>query len=145
MSSFTDCLIVSPLPDGSRWVIRKEFYYYVSDKNSEDIVTVPSGFVTDFASVPRVFWKILPKWGKYGNAAVIHDYLYVTKERSRKESDKIFLDGMAVLGVPKWKRYAMYYSVRTFGALSYGESGLFLKVEEEKEEINKINLINYVI
>jgi hypothetical protein len=143
MSSFTEKLLVSPLSDGKRWVIRKEFSFYVGKEEDNDIVTVPPGFITDFASIPKAFWSIAPKWGKYGNAAVIHDYLYASKERSRKKSDKIFLEGMMVLNVPTWKRYAMYYAVRLCGKLSYGKPKALLVVSEEKEEINKIDLQIY--
>lgn len=143
MSSFTEKLLVSPLTDGKRWVIRKEFYFYVGEEEDNDLITVPPGFVTDFASIPRVFWKIIPKWGKYGHAAVIHDFLYATKDKSRKESDKIFLEGMVIFGVPVWKRYAMYYAVRLCGKLSYGKPKVSLVVSEETEEINKINMQIY--
>jgi hypothetical protein len=40
-----------------------------------DTLTVPTGFVTDFATVPRVLvWKTLP-YGPYTRAAVLHDWL----------------------------------------------------------------------
>ncbi|EEA3737075.1 DUF1353 domain-containing protein [Salmonella enterica] len=39
--------------------------------------------------------------------------------RTKKEADKIFLDGMTVLGVPKWKRTVMYWAVRLFGRGDY--------------------------
>ena len=32
--------------------------------------------MTDFASVPPVFRSLVSNWGKHGNAAVLHDYLY---------------------------------------------------------------------
>src|SRR5262245_57983090 len=34
-------------------------------------VDVPAGFVTDFASVPRIFWSVLPRDGKYTYPAII--------------------------------------------------------------------------
>lgn len=39
---------------------------------------VPKGFVTDFASVPEILQGLIPPTGRYGKAAVIHDYLYRT-------------------------------------------------------------------
>jgi len=39
-------------------------------------VTVPAGFVTDLASVPRLLWAIVPRDGLYNGAAVVHDFLY---------------------------------------------------------------------
>jgi hypothetical protein len=79
------------------------------------IIDVPQGFETDFASVPRLFWRIVPPWGRYSPAAVVHDYLYHTSKVSRKEADGIFLELMARLAVPRWKRYVMYWAVRLFG------------------------------
>ncbi|HCH8504641.1 TPA: DUF1353 domain-containing protein, partial [Salmonella enterica] len=75
--------------------------------------------ITDLASVPRIFWTPLPPDGKYAKAAIIHDYLYDNALRTKKEADRIFLDGMTVLGVPKWKRTVMYWAVRLFGQGRY--------------------------
>ncbi|EKB5615074.1 DUF1353 domain-containing protein, partial [Salmonella enterica] len=67
----------------------------------------------------RIFWTILPPDGKYAKAAIIHDWMYDNALRTKKEADKIFLDGMTVLGVPKWKRVIMYWAVRWFGRGRY--------------------------
>ena len=45
-------------------------FSYIS---SRGVVTVPAGFDTDGASVPRVFWSVLDPFGPYFKAAVIHD------------------------------------------------------------------------
>ncbi|ECI5749343.1 DUF1353 domain-containing protein, partial [Salmonella enterica subsp. enterica] len=100
------------------WRVYEPFEFYLSDDNS-DIISVPAGFVTDLASVPRLFWTLLPPDGKYAKAAIIHDYLYDNALRTKKEADLIFLDGMTVLGVPKWKRTIMYWAVRLFGRGMY--------------------------
>lgn len=120
MSAFTENLIVSPLPNGKTWVLRKAFSFYVGEKEDNEIIEVPIGFITDFASVPRVFWWILPKWGKYGNAAVIHDYLYWIQDKTKYpkvKADKIFLEGMEVLKVGKSKAKLMYNAVKYCGKL----------------------------
>ena len=122
MSKFTKTLLVSPLSDGYRWVIRDEFSYDVGELGSGDTIYVPLNFVTDFASVPRVLWWLFPKWGIYGNAAVIHDWLYWDQYKKRKTSDDIFLEAMEVLGVPKWKRYLLYQSVRIFGWFAWNSN-----------------------
>lgn len=77
--------------------------------------------IADLASVPRIFWTLLPPDGKYAKAAIIHDYLYDNALRTKKEADLIFLDRMTVLGVPKWKRIVMYLAVRWFGRGMYGK------------------------
>lgn len=115
MSRFTSVLLVSPLSDGRTWVIRSEFGYDVGAEDSGDTIDVPVKFRTDFASTPRFLWVIFPPWGKYGNAAVIHDFLYWTQTRPRCECDHIFLEAMGVLGVAQWTRYAMFLAVRLFG------------------------------
>ncbi|EMC1696318.1 DUF1353 domain-containing protein [Salmonella enterica] len=101
-----------------RWRVYEPFEFYLSDDNS-DVIEVPAGFVTDLATIPRIFWTILPPDGKYAKAAIIHDWMYDNALRTKKEADKIFLDGMTVLGVPKWKRAVMYQAVRLFGRGNY--------------------------
>ncbi|EJM1835421.1 DUF1353 domain-containing protein [Salmonella enterica] len=117
MSKFTTPAILEMLGHYN-WRVHEPFAFYLSDDNS-DVISVPAGFVTDLASVPRVFWTLLPPDGKYAKAAIIHDYLYDNALRTKKEADKIFLDGMTVLGVPKWKRTIMYWAVRLFGRGMY--------------------------
>ncbi len=119
MSVFTELLVVSPLSDGKTWVILRPFSYDVGNIGSGDTVKVRTGFMTDFASIPRLLWIFLPRWGKYGNAAVIHDWLYWTQKRSRKKADGIMLEGMRVLKVPAWQKYSIYIAVRVFGLLAW--------------------------
>ena len=83
---------------------------------------VPAGFVTDFASVPRIFWRLIgPPTGygrdaAYGKAAVIHDFLYFTPgTRSRQDCDDVFLEAMTDLGVSKARRTLMHLAVRVGG------------------------------
>ena len=115
MSRFTEPLVVTPRPDGETWVVLSDFGYEIGEEGSGNEINVNIGFHTDFASIPRPLWIFLPRWGKYGNAAVIHDYLYWEQPRSRKEADKILLEGMVVLQVGYIKRYAIYWAVRFAG------------------------------
>jgi hypothetical protein len=119
MSRFTDILLVSPLADGRTWVIMREFGYDVGAEGSADRIAVPVGFQTDFASIPRPFWIVLPKWGQYGNASIIHDWLYWDQRRPRAVADAVFLEGMEVLGVNAPVRYTIYAAVRFFGSLAW--------------------------
>ncbi len=119
MSRFTDVLLVSPLADGSTWVIMRDFGYDVGAEASGDHIEVAVGFQTDFATIPRPFWIILPKWGRYGNATVIHDWLYWTQARPRPQADAIFLEAMGVLGVSGAVKYTLYWAVRLFGGLAW--------------------------
>lgn len=76
-------------------------------------ITVPAGFETDLASVPRFFWRWFPPAGDYAAAAVVHDWFYRHPSGiSRFLADAIFRDLMAALGVPAWKRWLMWAAVR---------------------------------
>ncbi|UCG89169.1 MAG: DUF1353 domain-containing protein [Gemmatimonadota bacterium] len=119
MSRFTDALVVTPLADGKTWIVLRDFGYDVGAEGSEDRIDVAIGFQTDFASIPRVFWAVLPRWGRYGNAAVIHDWLYWCQDRSRREADRIFLEGMGVLSVGYFTRWVIYLAVRWFGWIAW--------------------------
>ena len=118
MSSFTERLIVSKL-DKKFWTVERKFTYHVGDEDSIEFITVPFGFITDFASVPRIFWSVLPPDGEYTQAAVLHDYMYNEKLYERKICDDIFLEAMTVLKVPGWKRRIIYYAVRMFGGFCF--------------------------
>jgi hypothetical protein len=84
------------------------------------IIEVPAGFETDYASVPRFFWRLLPPWGQHGKAAVLHDFLYRQASGvSKVVADAVFVDAMSSLGVPWWQRMAMFWAVALFGRSSY--------------------------
>lgn len=108
------------------WIVKKEFRYYVDgDKNK--VVIVPRGFLTDGASVPRLFWGIIPPWGKYGQAVVLHDYLCeiggywnygVWETIQRKDADLIFKSALEELGVKSPTRWLMYAAVSLYTKLA---------------------------
>lgn len=78
-------------------------------------VTVPKGFVTDFASIPQLFWSALRPDGEYAYAAVIHDYLYWYPKTTRQNADLIFLLAMKEFGVSSWVANPIHQAVRRFG------------------------------
>ena len=77
-------------------------------------ICVPEGFITDFASVPRLLWWLFPPSGAYNRATVVHDYLCTQDTCSRFMADAVFREAMRELGVPRWRRVAMYYAVRAY-------------------------------
>ena len=83
-------------------------------------ITAPGGFETDFASVPRLFWRIVPPGGPYAGATVVHDWLYLNRIGNRKDADRVFLEGMKAAGVSAWRRNIMFRAVRTFGRGGWG-------------------------
>lgn len=111
-------LILHPLVNGEKNELYQEYVYEINGYQ----IKVPQGFVTDLASVPRIFWSIFPPFGKYTPAAIVHDFLYSKYNITginRTLADKIFLFIMEELGVGYLKRKAMYQAVRSFGERSW--------------------------
>lgn len=94
-------------------------------------VEVPVGFVTDLASIPRIFWSELRPDGDYAHAAVIHDYLYWTQTLPRDRADEIFRFEMQDLRVQNRTIAAIYRAVRVFGGSAW-DNNARLKVNGEK-------------
>lgn len=112
MNYFKDELFVKHI-DGRMWEVLKDFSYQVKAK---EVITVPKGFVCDFASIPRMFWSIIGHpTGKYGKAAIIHDFCYRRHLYPRKRCDEIFLEAMKILNVNIVRAKLMYRFVRSFG------------------------------
>ena len=110
-------LMVTPLSDGKTWEVVEDYQILLPIVFSLQKLTVPKGFQFDFASTPKFLWRFFPPaTGKYREPSAIHDYLYASGITTRLESDKIFLHLMKEAGVPKWKRYIMYWAVRLFGS-----------------------------
>jgi hypothetical protein len=107
--------------DGRTWQVAEAFSYHA--QHPLTTITVPMGFITDFASIPRALWAILPPTGKYGKAAVIHDYLYNRANYqgwTKAMADRVFYDAMGELGVPQVQRWLMWQAVRMFGKGNFG-------------------------
>ncbi len=139
MSSFTSPLVVTPLEDGRNWKLVLPFRYHVGTRYSKDVIAVPVGFRTDFASIPKFLLVILPLWAKFNKAPILHDFLYRTNGKwkhsvvnwvnnypyncDRKQADKIFLEAMLIAWrdkkIGKFVAYLEYYGVRLFGWMAW--------------------------
>lgn len=93
--------------------LEQDFRFY----SSKGLITVKAGFVTDGASIPKVFQNILGPFGEYFQSALVHDWNYSPNNTiyTRRECDDLFLEGMEYLEVPFITRKAIYYAVRMFG------------------------------
>tara|TARA_B100000902_G_C26689821_1_gene611922 strand:- start:71 stop:556 length:486 start_codon:yes stop_codon:yes gene_type:complete len=134
-----------------KWVLGRELSYTTKDITADEVkalqgvgvkvkretnktetITVPKGFVTDLASVPRAMWWLIAPFD-VARAAIVHDLLYKTIRQYRwkmkdKEdadliakakvvSDKVFLLVMhdAEPSVAGWKKYCSWKAVDLFG------------------------------
>lgn len=112
------------------WSLIPGFRYYVGFENSNEYINVPTGFITDGATIPRVLWWLLPPIGEYSQATTLHDYLCrvysvtvivngveVEKTITRKQIDKILDESLGVLEVTPWKRKAIMAGVNLYRIL----------------------------
>ena len=85
-----------------------------------DTFVVPTGFVTDLASVPQFMMWLIPPYGAYTEAAILHDYLIVhlinhpepALRVPSRDVDGIFRRVMHDLGTPWMDRWTMWAAVR---------------------------------
>ena len=117
---FRDFVKVSPFADGDHWFLTEALAYDVFDTGM--VVIVPRGFVTDFASVPRPFWSLLPRWGKYGPPAVVHDFLYWDQGCSREQADRIMMLAMKESGVGWFRTGLIHAALRVGGAFAWSSN-----------------------
>jgi|SRR3990167_1454751 len=101
----------------SEWEVMEKLVYH-SDLLGSDVV-VSSGFVTDFASVPRFPIAYTLYGDRAHREGVVHDYLYQTHLTTKAIADKIFLEAMKARGKPLWVRWPMYLGVLIGGGHAY--------------------------
>jgi hypothetical protein len=91
-------------------------------RGRQDTFVVPAGFRTDFASVPRVVVWLIPRFGRYTPAAVLHDWLVTTGldtgAVSSRDADGIFRRVLREQDVPPVRRWLMWCGVRWGATLS---------------------------
>lgn len=118
MGQFTGAIDLEALPDGYHWKVINDFFYTTDAGEKLDI---PAGLITDLASTPRIIWNILPPFGRYTGAAIVHDDLYATQKFTRERSDAILLEAMEAEGVSWLTRYTIYWGVRIGGWAAWNE------------------------
>lgn len=106
--------------DKDNWKLLESLRYYSIELGR--VIEVPEGFVTDFASVPRlpfIFWFT---GGTAEAPAVLHDWLYRTGAESvtRSQADAVLKEAMDsrefYWGLRTW---SMWAGVRVGGYWSY--------------------------
>jgi hypothetical protein len=81
--------------------------------------TVPAGFITDLASVPRIPIAYLLAGGTSNEASVVHDFIYSTHPVDRATADAVLKEASLLTGVPKWRAWLMWAGVRVGGGGSH--------------------------
>jgi hypothetical protein len=101
------------------WTVRNPLLY-ASDLAG--LITVPAGFVTDFASVPRIPVAFLLAGDCGQEAAVIHDFLYTTHQVDRAKADAVFQEAL-LIAEPRWRAWLMWAGVRLGGSRPWEMAG----------------------
>ena len=111
--AFTGDVVVRELAghDGSRWRLEEPLGY----RGRSDEFRVPAGFTTDFASVPQALTWLVPRYGRYTKAAILHDFLWRECTQGRfawADADGLLRRAMRELDVPFVRRWLMWGAVR---------------------------------
>jgi hypothetical protein len=105
------------------------------------IIEPEHGTTTDFASIPRLFWRLVPKTGTarfpIGRAAVFHDYLYRAQQVAgiaitREFADKVFYYLMISDGVSRPVAWLFYKILRAAGWKAWNDN--LKKLQDNKED-----------
>jgi hypothetical protein len=126
----TDTLHLGRFAD-RMYFLTKEIGWTPNPGQQAPEVRVPVGFVTDFASIPRVFWSLLPPDGQYTYPAIIHDYLYWEQPVSRDEADLILRYAMGDFKINAATINTIYAGVRLGGGAAWSDNAA-LKQSGEK-------------
>ena len=100
------------------WVLTQPFVFFVDD----ELFTVPQGFVTDGASVPRLLWPICsPVSGPFGHSALAHDFLYSVDgpDIGRLRADLVLYNMGRLRGAWIAEAQIVKSGVNLFGWMSY--------------------------
>lgn len=117
MSAFLDKLDVEEIDDVNFKIVN-HFFRYQSDI-ARQIFTVPVGFVTDFASVPRL-GAVYAWLGNEGHeAAVVHDWLYYSAITTKDMADDVLLEALEVSGISWFKAHIFWLGVHVGGFVAW--------------------------
>jgi hypothetical protein len=150
--SLLGCLPIQPVAfkpfaDGQDSVLVEPMVYSI--ENTGEKIIVPIGFVTDFASTPRAIWAVLPPFGTYQKASVIHDYLYWMQECTKSQADEILFLAMRESNVSDIDAWLIYHAVDKFGQSAWNQNkkdrqvGLTRFVRPDSLRANDIWSIDY--
>ena len=107
---------------GTSWSLLEPLIYHVVSPDSQEIVEVPEGFRTDFASVPWFGRWFISTWERTARSAVLHDYLYSMEGRrrcgyTRSKADGISLEVLKVMGHKR--RWFAWAALRVGGWMAW--------------------------
>lgn len=120
-----DELTIQP-HSATTWKLLEDLVYEGQDQR----FTIPAGYVTDFATIPKFMRWLINPYGPYTRAAIVHDWLITEMARwtaenrahgdpdwqppaTSRDTDGIFRRIMREEGTPMPTRWVMWAAVRT--------------------------------
>lgn len=135
MSRFTGPLSIAFDDTGRKATLLEPLVWDVDEKGSGLSVTVPTGFTSDGATVPRILWWLMPAWGDKGTrAAILHDFILDRMKdlyplpglETRERADWQFYLALKALGVGEFRARILWGGVRAY-SIYYERIGVYLK------------------
>ena len=108
------CEILVKFIPAEKWWKRASWQLLEDYVSANTEVVVPTGFITDGASIPFMFRWLFSPTGKYFGAAIVHDYILSTEQNWPKANDQ-FEKEMNALGVITWREDTMLIAVKCYG------------------------------
>lgn len=109
--------------DNKFWIVVEDMEYVIG--RTSDRIVVPKGFVTDFASIPQLFWGLgLSPYGQYSRAAIVHDYLYWSQGCTREQADRLLVIAMKESNVSGFDEFVVYRGVDDWGGGPWNTNAL---------------------
>jgi len=112
------------------WINNRMLVVFLSDTIICNI-PIPKGFITDGATIPKLFWNILSPFGRFFKSCALHDYICLmaklknneapnlkeginTATQYRKRADALLSLSMKKQGIKLWRRLLIMANVRTY-------------------------------
>ena len=112
--------------DGTNFMLVDPLFYEI--KRTGKTITVPAGFVTDFASVPWYARSLISVLGRHSIPAIVHDYLYWEQRCTRDQADAILREAMNEYSSSWRDQIAVDYAVK------YGAQGAWDQNEADRKK-----------
>lgn len=108
-----------PFGDAQDWIVNIPMVYAIGTGQHQ--ITVPRGFVTDFASIPPLVQRItgLTPYGQYSRAAIIHDWLYWTQGCTRAQADRLMVLAMKESATESLEAVTIYRALQAAGGFGW--------------------------
>lgn len=115
---FSQDFAIRPVPGSPLWELDADIWFEIGGKGSGAWLTVPAGFRSDGASIPR-FARVIFDRGdaRFMRAAIIHDWLLSLAGFSPTVAALAFRDALVAGRVEPWRTRVMTAAVWTWTVL----------------------------